>query len=165
MDGLGGKTWVNWDNKHYYGRFAKLLSQNKEKSGPRAVPKRMNTMYDSDASSDEEGEHTPLDSGFYDEEGAKEGSSTLLDGDFLEFTGGRPLPLTDRASTNFSKQLYPESLDKRPKRHPSVPILLFKPWYLIIPASWWSQGRNNVQHSEGPMQSPTFRIHSWFLDF
>ena len=83
------------------GRFAKLLSQNKEKSGPRAVPKRMNTMYDSDASSDEEGEHSPLDSGFYDEEGAKEGSSTLLDGDFLEFTGGRPLPLTDRAKATF----------------------------------------------------------------
>jgi 1-phosphatidylinositol-3-phosphate 5-kinase len=28
-------------------------------------------------------------------------SATLLDGDFLEFTNGRPLPLTDRAKAVF----------------------------------------------------------------
>jgi hypothetical protein len=30
-----------------------------------------------------------------------EASSTMLDGDFIEFTGGRPLPLTDRAKAAF----------------------------------------------------------------
>ncbi len=84
------------------GRFAKLLkSQNKEKTGSRAVPKRKNTMNDSDASSDEEGDNAYPDTSYAEEDGTKEGSSTLLDGDFLEFTNGRPLPLTDRAKAAF----------------------------------------------------------------
>jgi 1-phosphatidylinositol-3-phosphate 5-kinase len=35
----------------------------------------------------------------------KAGPSTLLDGDFLEFTSGRPMPLTDRAKAVFQMSI------------------------------------------------------------
>ncbi len=69
-------------------------------------------MYDSDASSDEEGDQSFPEPGFHDDEGGKEGSSTLLDGDFLEFTGGRPLPLTDRAKAAFHMSILNVSTQK-----------------------------------------------------
>jgi 1-phosphatidylinositol-3-phosphate 5-kinase len=37
--------------------------------------------------------------------GGKTGPSTLLDGDFLEFTSGRPMPLTDRAKAVFQMSI------------------------------------------------------------
>jgi len=59
-------------------------------------------------SSDEEGDILPSYRDSDDEEGitystgqdesnTDESKKTFLDGDFLEFTGGRPLPLTDKA--------------------------------------------------------------------
>ena len=113
------------------GRFAKLLKQNKENSearsgsSPPTIPKRKSTTYgsDSDVSSDEDGDQPPTDSTFDDEEGMRDGfsspsSSTLLDGDFLEFTAGRPLPLTDRGKAafhmsilNVSSSFYDQTLD------------------------------------------------------
>jgi 1-phosphatidylinositol-3-phosphate 5-kinase len=36
---------------------------------------------------------------------SKAGPSTLLDGDFLEFTSGRPMPLTDRAKAVFQMSI------------------------------------------------------------
>jgi Phosphatidylinositol-4-phosphate 5-Kinase len=35
----------------------------------------------------------------------KAGPSTLLDGDFLDFTSGRPMPLTDRAKAVFQMSI------------------------------------------------------------
>jgi hypothetical protein len=100
------------------GRFAKNLSQNVEKN-KRSVqrPKKRSVTFgsDSDMSSDEEGELFTSYHDSQDEEGvtyatgqdepssgeSKPAVSTFLDGDFLEFTGGRPLPLTDRAKAAF----------------------------------------------------------------
>jgi 1-phosphatidylinositol-3-phosphate 5-kinase len=93
------------------GRFAKNLRQNQEKSdnrsniSPSPVPKKRTNGSDSDLSSDDDGDFPPSRHGSDDEEGGKDEesnpSSTLLDGDFLEFTSGRPLPLTDRAKAAF----------------------------------------------------------------
>jgi Phosphatidylinositol-4-phosphate 5-Kinase. len=93
------------------GRFAKNLRQNQEKSdnrsniSPSPVPKKRMNGSDSDISSDDEADFPPSRHGSDDEEGGKDEesspSSTLLDGDFLEFTSGRPLPLTDRAKAAF----------------------------------------------------------------
>ncbi len=68
-------------------------------------------------SSDEEGDT----SGYHisdEEEGVKDddggesepSASTLLDGDFLEFTGGRPLPLTDLAKAAFHISIQNDTL-------------------------------------------------------
>lgn len=101
------------------GRFAKNLRQNKEKSDSRArsspapIPKKYAS--DSDASSDEDADYPASYPGSDDEEVATKGedsnpSSTLLDGDFLEFTSGRPLPLTDRAKASFHMSILNDTL-------------------------------------------------------
>jgi hypothetical protein len=95
------------------------LNQNPEKrrteSTQRTKKRSVTFGSDSEASSDEEGD---LPSSYRDsdeEEGVtyatgqdetsngekKPSISTFLDGDFLEFTSGRPLPLTDRAKATF----------------------------------------------------------------
>ncbi len=97
------------------GRFAKHLSQNTEKNSSKSSRRRKkrSTTFgsDSEISSDEEGDIVPSYRDSDDEEGVtystgqdelntdgtKPAVSTFLDGDFLEFTGGRPLPLTDKA--------------------------------------------------------------------
>lgn len=40
----------------------------------------------------------------------RDGPATLLDGDFLEFTGGRPMPLTDRAKALFQMSILNDTL-------------------------------------------------------
>jgi 1-phosphatidylinositol-3-phosphate 5-kinase len=42
----------------------------------------------------------------------KAGPSTLLDGDFLDFTSGRPMPLTDRAKAVFQMSILVSSVKK-----------------------------------------------------
>ncbi len=110
------------------GRFAKHLAQNKsskgggdrDRSSSSPLPKRKSALYGSDSEmssdeADEEGEVPPYTGvGSDDDEGgAKEDngggdaepSGTLLDGDFLEWTGGRPLPMTDRAKAAFQMSI------------------------------------------------------------
>ena len=104
------------------GRFAKQTSQSEDKNSSQSKKKMkrksMTSGSDTEYSSDDDdgtgmGTSTYRDSD--DEEGvtysvgqedpssastpseSKPAMSTLLDGDFLEFTNGRPLPLTDRA--------------------------------------------------------------------
>mmetsp|Transcript_9237 Transcript_9237/g.17384 ORF Transcript_9237/g.17384 Transcript_9237/m.17384 type:complete len:2047 (+) Transcript_9237:105-6245(+) len=102
------------------GRFAKNLRQNQEKMdnrsniSPSPVPKKRFNGSDSDISSDEDGDFPPSRHGSDDEELLKDEesnpSSTLLDGDFLEFTSGRPLPLTDRAKAAFHMSILNDTL-------------------------------------------------------
>jgi Phosphatidylinositol-4-phosphate 5-Kinase len=44
------------------------------------------------------------------EKGGAAGAGTLLDGDFLEFTQGRPVPLTDRAKAVFQMSILNDTL-------------------------------------------------------
>ena len=100
------------------GRYAKHLSKKKEKSdrsnlSPSPTPKKRNTLYGSDneLSSDEDGDNSPPYTGSDEEDEqpngeSKPSASTLLDGDFLEFTAGRPLALTDRANATFHMSIF-----------------------------------------------------------
>lgn len=100
------------------GRYAKHVSNDNEKSKaqPSQKPKKRTLTFgsDSEISSDEDAD-VPSYRDSEDEEGMtnttghEDGSSgeskptvsTFLDGDFLELTGGKPLPLTDRAKAAF----------------------------------------------------------------
>lgn len=95
------------------------MNQNPEKrktqSSQRTKKRSVTFGSDSEASSDEEGDPPSSYRDSDEEEGVtyatgqdeasnrdtKPSISTFLDGDFLEFTGGRPLPLTDRAKATF----------------------------------------------------------------
>ena len=100
------------------GRFAKNLRQSKDKTDNRSnispLNKKKNHGSDSDASSGDEADLQMSHHGSDEDEGAKEEesnpSSTLLDGDFLDFTSGRPLPLTDRAKAAFHMSILNVSL-------------------------------------------------------
>jgi 1-phosphatidylinositol-3-phosphate 5-kinase len=100
------------------GRFAKNLSSNRDKTdatSPSPTPKARYSNYgsDSELSSDEEGEASNSAS---EEESnnmcgeSQPSASTLLDGDFIEFTGGRPLPLTDKAKAAFHMSILNDTL-------------------------------------------------------
>ncbi len=82
---------------------------------------------DTECSSDDESHNAPTYRDSDDEEGvtytappqgefSSTGNSldvkltTFLDGDFLEFTGGRPLPLTDKAKSSFHMSILNDSL-------------------------------------------------------
>ena len=102
------------------GRFAKQTSQNTDNNNSQisVKSKKRSVTFgsDSEVSSDED-DTIPTYRDSDDEEGVtyaagqdepanaltvtKPVVSTYLDGDFLEFTGGRPLPLTDRARAAF----------------------------------------------------------------
>jgi hypothetical protein len=60
---------------------------------------------DSDGGGDEDNPNNPDR-----EDGRKKGPGTLLDGDFLEFTGGRPMPLHDRAKAIFHMSILNDTL-------------------------------------------------------
>ena len=97
------------------GRYAKQnLNYTSEKSKSQLSQKNRSSGSDSEASSDEEDAPTSFrdsvdDEGLFYAKGqdevpdseSKPTVSTFLDGDFLEFTRGRPLPLTDKAKATF----------------------------------------------------------------
>lgn len=102
------------------GRFTRQGSvENEKKSGKRSTKYRRSTSNASDSDSYSSGDEDDDDSisnssGGIDRDGKVSNNSekgektdksasipTLLDGDFLEFTSGRPLPLTDRAKAVF----------------------------------------------------------------
>jgi len=111
------------------GRFAKNLSKSTDKiDTPRSRdvrPKKriVKSGSDSEYSTDDDGDDTSQPDSD-DEEGvtytvgqddaisgeSKPTAATLLDGDFLEFTGGRPLPLTDRAKAAFHMSILNDTL-------------------------------------------------------
>lgn len=84
------------------GRFARLLQSVSAKDSAlesetrRRGSRSTETASDSEFSGDEY-----ISSDNEDESPVVTVSATLLDGDFLEFTSGRPLPLTDRAKAVF----------------------------------------------------------------
>jgi 1-phosphatidylinositol-3-phosphate 5-kinase len=80
------------------GRFARHLRSNQNKESAEQSEANATARMDSE-SDDEEGD-TP----------AVNHDATLLDGDFLEFTNGRPLPLSDRAKAIFQMSVLNDTL-------------------------------------------------------
>lgn len=75
------------------------------------------TSTDSDAASDrgnwrptEDTSNQEPEAGKAKKTSSSSGPSTLLDGDFLEFTSGRPMPLTDRAKAVFQMSILNDTL-------------------------------------------------------
>ncbi len=117
------------------GRFTRQLEKEKSSSANRTAAKSQHdrsvsiSSSESDADSSDDGstddsssslvspdskvqrntgsQKTPSD---HDYEEKTTSVPTLLDGDFLEFTAGRPLPLTDRAKAVFSMSILNDTL-------------------------------------------------------
>jgi 1-phosphatidylinositol-3-phosphate 5-kinase len=84
------------------GRFARLLQSVSGKDSALESETRRRRSRSTETASDSEfsgDEYVSSDN--EDESPVVSVSITLLDGDFLEFTSGRPLPLTDRAKAVF----------------------------------------------------------------
>jgi 1-phosphatidylinositol-3-phosphate 5-kinase len=84
------------------GRFARLLQSVSAKDSALESETRRRRSRSTETASDSEfsgDEYVSSDN--EDESPVVTVSATLLDGDFLEFTSGRPLPLTDRAKAVF----------------------------------------------------------------
>ena len=107
------------------GRFTRQGNLDKDQHSKRSSYHRRNTSSsDSESSgSDEEDDNSFSDasdgsekdekaSGEFEKGGKAKAASipTLLDGDFLEFTSGRPLPLTDRAKAVFHMSILNDTL-------------------------------------------------------
>ena len=98
------------------GRFAAHIRR-KNAEGPMDNSNQF-AETESDTGRDQrEGTRRADDSATLDSEGVKSkqtapssGPSTLLDGDFLEFTFGRPMPLTDRAKAVFQMSILNDTL-------------------------------------------------------
>lgn len=99
------------------GRFAAQIQRPKEEGnaeftleGPILARKRSGNDKSSDDGSTRDGDNSliePLDNKIVGpiSLGMKSGPATLLDGDFLEYTAGRPMPLTDRAKALFQMSI------------------------------------------------------------
>ncbi len=101
------------------GRFTRQANLDKDQHSQRSSYHRRNTgSSDSESSvSDEEDDNSYSDasdgSAKDENKGGKAKAAsipTLLDGDFLEFTSGRPLPLTDRAKAVFHMSILNDTL-------------------------------------------------------
>lgn len=98
------------------GRFAAHVQSSKEE-GNRDTPtseRRRDKWQDGSASRQSSANslvEESTDSAMRKSQGVSEsGPSTLLDGDFLEFTLGRPMPLTDRAKAVFQMSILNDTL-------------------------------------------------------
>ena len=99
------------------GRFAAQMQNNKDESQPDTPSAAGSDTYANNAkkliSVDEttsetgQGKESPVDDEANQEE---KGLPTLLDGDFLEWTRGRPMPLTDRAKAVFQMSILNDTL-------------------------------------------------------
>jgi 1-phosphatidylinositol-3-phosphate 5-kinase len=85
------------------GRFARLLQSVSARDSTMESETRRRRSRSTETGSDSEfsGDDEYISSDNEDESPVVSVSATLLDGDFLEFTSGRPLPLTDRAKAVF----------------------------------------------------------------
>ena len=85
------------------GRYSRLLQSVSAKDSAAESETRRRRSRSTEAGSDSEfsGDDECVSSDEEDESQVVTVSATLLDGDFLEFTSGRPLPLTDRAKAVF----------------------------------------------------------------
>lgn len=96
------------------GRFAAQKDDNPDtpregsESGSSARQKKRSEIWSDDSMSrDGDRSRDQSKDGTSDEEekGARDVPKTLLDGDFLEFTHGRPMPMTDRAKALFQMSI------------------------------------------------------------
>jgi hypothetical protein len=91
------------------GRFAAQILSNKDDSQPDTPThnKRNSDKWTDDPSNRNQTENsTDEENGEnQSQQGSESGPVTLLDGDFLEFTMGRPMPLTDRAKAVFQMSI------------------------------------------------------------
>jgi|EP00984_Skeletonema_dohrnii_P005406 1-phosphatidylinositol-3-phosphate 5-kinase len=102
------------------GRFTRQGNLEKDQHSKRSSYHRRNTgSSDSESSGSDEEDDESLSiasDGSEKDENDKDGKAkaasipTLLDGDFLEFTSGRPLPLTDRAKAVFHMSILNDTL-------------------------------------------------------
>ena len=85
------------------GRYSRVLQSVSAKDSAVESETRRRRSRSTEAGSDSElsGDDEYVSSDDEDENQVVTVSATLLDGDFLEFTNGRPLPLTDRAKAVF----------------------------------------------------------------
>jgi hypothetical protein len=65
----------------------------------------------------------------------KAGLSTLLDGDFLDFTSGRPMPLTDRAKAVFQMSILVR-LESKPRKPCIIHGLTIAPFFQNVSVIW-----------------------------
>jgi Phosphatidylinositol-4-phosphate 5-Kinase len=96
------------------GRFAAHVRNSKDESR-RDATERKNDNWQDDSASRQSSANSLVeeatDSARRRTHGdAVSGTSTLLDGDFLEFTLGRPMPLTDRAKAVFQMSILNDTL-------------------------------------------------------
>ena len=86
------------------GRFAAHIQTAKDESRPDTPSHASDTSSlrrkASDGPDDKKDDHSVLS-----DEASTSGPGTLLDGDFLEFTRGRPMPMTDRAKAVFQMSI------------------------------------------------------------
>lgn len=87
---------------------------NKKSTDWMAIEESDSEDYDSEESTSESSEDDDSSQPSYDSKEKKDSSeslgATLLDGDFLEFTAGRPLPLNDRAKAVFHMSILNDTL-------------------------------------------------------
>ena len=88
------------------GRFAALIHNADDDSN------QENQVHSTEKSGSEEGLEGDADSdgSEKDEASFKSGKRTFLDGDFLEFTAGRPMPMNDRAKAIFHMSILNDTL-------------------------------------------------------
>lgn len=83
------------------GRFAAQIRKAKAEEG-----KSMDASESTSTGGRRKGEETDdTEATSTDEDASETGTATLLDGDFLEFTMGRPMPMTDRAKAVFQMSI------------------------------------------------------------
>jgi hypothetical protein len=99
------------------GRYAKHPNPSVEKQktlSSSQKPRKRNVTFGSDSEASDDDDNSPTFNDSDDDQGAsnvlgqdetnseeKPTVATYLDGDFLELTGGRPLPMTDKAKSSF----------------------------------------------------------------
>ena len=86
--------------RQLYGKQQKLLDVSSDK----------NISFGTDADDSVEGENTAGGNSVSKTSSNKKGSGTLLDGDFLEYMSGRPMPMLDRAKAVFHMSILNDTL-------------------------------------------------------
>ena len=102
---VGGGTGAGMDSstgsaRQLYGKQQKLLEVSSDK----------NISFGNDADGSVEGENTAGGGSVNKTSSNKKGSGTLLDGDFLEYMSGRPMPMLDRAKAVFHMSILNDTL-------------------------------------------------------
>lgn len=94
------------------GRFAATIQRTKDTAAAAAAAAALDSDSERQAGAASSTSSLTHTDGLSDFEScdAKKAPSTLLDGDFLEFTNGRPMPLTDIANTIFQMSILNDTL-------------------------------------------------------